>query len=531
MGTVAGMFPVELCVQSLFLLHRSNTFRNKSFCRMIFIEEEKRAIPVYREPDVLVVGAGPAGIGAAIAAARNGAKVLLLERYGFLGGNLTIAMVNPMFTFHDIQGKQVIRGIAGELVNRLVTLKSSQGHLADLTFDNASMTPFDPEGMKYLLFQMMLEAGVELLLHTWAVDVQRENGQVKSVIIENKSGRQAICPKVIIDCSADADIAAKAGAPFTKGREEDGAMQPVTLFYRIGGINMNELRTWMKENRDLLKDAPTDEEIDSSEAIAFLGLKELVKKGMENGEFPKDAAPRILFYQLPQEGQIAVNTTRLQGIDGTNTADLTRAEIETRSQAWQIHLFLKKYVGGFESSYILDTGVQVGVRETRHITGDYKLTERDVLSSRSFEDGIACGTFAIDIHPPEGEQQIFTGSGKAVYEIPYRSLLPQGLDNVLVAGRSISATHTAFGSARVMATCMGIGQGAGIAAAMMIRHQLSSREVDTKLLRTELIRQGQYLIGMDHDTLQADPRLALTKGEGSGVTASHFNPFKDLEHG
>src|SRR5690606_34483125 len=212
---------------------------------MQFIKEEGRDLPVFATPEVLVVGAGPAGIGAAISAARNGAKVMLMERYGFLGGNLTIAMVNPMFTFHDVKGKQVIRGIAGELVDRLVKLKSSQGHVTDLTFDNASMTPFDPEGMKYLLFQMVTEAGVELLLHSWAVGVTRDGSRVSSVIIENKSGRQAIVPKYVIDCSADADIAAMAGAPFVKGREEDGAMQPVTLFFRIGGIDMTNLRHWM----------------------------------------------------------------------------------------------------------------------------------------------------------------------------------------------------------------------------------------------------------------------------------------------
>ncbi len=498
---------------------------------MKFIKEATKEIPVYASPDVLVVGAGPAGIGAAISAARNGAKVLLVERYGFLGGNLTIAMVNPMFTFHDIKGKQVIRGIAGELVERLVDLKSSQGHVTDLTFDNASMTPFDPEGMKYLLFQMVHEAGVELLLHTWAVGVTREGSDITSVIIENKSGRQAITAKYIIDCSADADIAAMANSPFIKGREEDGAMQPVTLFFRIGGINMVGLRSWMKNNRDLLKDSPTDDEIDSSKAIAFLGLKKLVKMGMENGEFPKDAAPRILFYELPQEGQIAVNATRLQGIDGTNAADLTRAEYETRVQAWEIHKFLQKYVGGFEGSCILDTGAQVGVRETRHIIGDYQLTKDDVLANRAFEDGIACGTFAIDIHPPEGEQQIFTGSGKAVYEIPYRSLLPQGLDNVLVAGRSISATHAAFGSSRVMATCMAIGQGAGIAAANLVREGGGDiRSVDTVQLREQLIEQGQYLLGMsDHQPV--DATLVLDRGEGSGATASHHNPFKDKAHG
>ncbi|MBX3239909.1 MAG: FAD-dependent oxidoreductase [Chitinophagaceae bacterium] len=498
---------------------------------MKFIEEESRLLPVYATPEVLVVGAGPAGIGAAISAARNGAKVMLLERYGFLGGNLTIAMVNPMFTFHDIKGRQVIRGIAGELVDRLIQLKSSHGHVSDLTFDNASMTPFDPEGMKYLLFEMVREAGVELLLHTWAVGVVKEGTKVTSVIIENKSGRQVINPQYVIDCSADADIATMAKAPFVKGRKEDGAMQPVTLFFRIGGIEMNKLRLWMKANRELLKDSPTDEEIDSSEAIAFLGLKELVKKGMENGEFPKEAAPRILFYQLPLEGQIAVNATRLQGIDGTDARDLTRAEIETRMQAWEIHKFLQKYVGGFENSFILDTGVQVGVRETRHITGDYELTEEDVLSNRAFEDGIACGTFAIDIHPPEGEQQVFTGSGKAVYEIPYRSLIPQGLDNVLVAGRAISATHNAFGSARVMATCMGIGQGAGVATALLLKDKLPTRQVDVALLRKKLEEQGQYLLGMTDDTMAVNSKLILHKVDGSGATASHYNPFKDISHG
>src|SRR5690606_1350139 len=198
---------------------------------------------------------------------------------------------------------------------------------------------------------------------------------------------------------------------------------------------------------------------------------------------------------------------------------------------WVIHKFLQKYVGGFEGSYILDNGAQVGVRETHHIRGDYQLTDDDVLANRAFDDGIACGTFAIDIHTPAGEQQILTGSGKAVYEIPYRALLPQGLDNVLVAGRSISATHAAFGSSRVMATCMAIGQGAGLAMAHLVRQGGGDvRSVDTAALRQQLIAQGQYLLGMPDDQ-PADPSLVLNKGEGSGATASHFNPFKDRNHG
>jgi hypothetical protein len=490
-----------------------------------YINEPARRVPVVREPDILVVGAGPAGIGAAVAAARNGAKTLLVEHYGFLGGNLTAAMVNPMFTFHDINGGQVIRGIAGEIVDRLVQTTASPGHVVDLTFDNASMTPFDPEGMKLLLLDMTEEAGVELMLHTTFSDVVMDGGRVTYAIVENKSGRLAIRPKFIIDCSADADVAARAGAPFVKGRESDGAMQPVSLFYRIGGINYTALRDWMKRNRALLKDSPTDMEIDSNDVLAFLGLSDLVKKAMSGGEYPANAAPRILMYQLPKEGQIAVNCTRLQGIDGTKGDDLTRAEVMTRRQAWQIYKFLQKYIGGFEDSYIVDTGAQVGVRETRRIVGDYTMVEEDVLGSRAFPDGIACGTFAIDIHPPDGQQQVFTGSGRAVYEIPYRSLLPQGVDNLLVAGRSISATHTAFGSVRVMATAIGIGQGTGVAAALAVRGGLTSRRVDIARVRSLLLEQGQYLLNASLPP-KSDPALRLHRAHGSTSQASHHNPFE-----
>lgn len=493
---------------------------------MTSILETARETPVVAEPAVLVVGGGPAGIGAAVAAARAGARVMLLERYGFLGGNLTAAMVNPMFTFHDVNGRQVIRGVAGELVERLVRMSSSPGHVPDLTFDNASMTPFDPEAMKLLLFDMIEEAGIDLLLHAWVVGAVAEGRRVTGIMIESKSGRQAICPAVVVDCSADADVAARLGAPFIKGREADGAMQPATLFFRVASVDVPRLKMWMKQNRALLKDAPTDDEIDSSRALAFLGLRDMVEQARARGEFPLDAAPRILMYQLPRDGQFAVNTTRLQNVDGTDARQLTRAEVLTRRQAWQLHAFLCRQVGGFENSYILDTGVQVGVRETRHIVGDYTLTEDDVLAGRAFPDGIATGTFAIDIHPPEGTEQIYTGSGKAVYEIPYRCLLPQGFDNLLVAGRSISATHAASGSARVMATCMAIGQGAGAAAALGLREGLTTRQVDPIRLRSLLLDQGQYLL--DPRAEQAtDERLVLKRAGGAGAGAGPLQPVPE----
>lgn len=488
------------------------------------ITEFETTTPVIAHPDVCVIGSGPAGIGAAIAAARLGAKTLLVERYGFVGGNLTMAMVNPMFTFHDIKGRQVIMGIAGEFADRLKARGVSHGHVTDLTFDNASMTPFDPEGTKVLLFDMLEEAGVDLLLHSLLTGVKRKGSKITSLFIENKSGRQAICPRFVIDCSADADVVARAGAPFIKGREEDGFMQPATLYFRIGGVNELNLRIWMKHNRHLLKDSPTDDEIDSQKAIAFLGMNDRIKAAKEAGELDHEIAPRILMYQLPAEGQFSVNTTRLQQVDGTDVFSLTQAEIRLRRQVLQIHRFLQCQVGGFEHAVVLDTGIQAGIRETRHIRGDYVLTETDVLNGASFEDGICCGTFAIDIHPPKGEAQIFTGSGKAVYEIPYRCLLPEDLDNLLVAGRSISATHTAFGSVRVMATAMATGEGAGTAAALACRSHLTSREVNVKELRAQLVSQGQYLLNMNIDP-QTDDRLTLKRQQGSGERAGHYNPF------
>jgi hypothetical protein len=490
---------------------------------MSYTIERQRNTPIVATPDVLVIGAGPAGIGAAIASARMGVKTLLVEKYGFPGGNMTTAMVNPFFTFHDIQGKQIIKGIAGEMVKRMVDQGISCGHVTDLTFDNASMTPFNPEATKLLLFEMLEEAGVEMLFHSLVVDTQVENRQIRNVIIENKSGRQAIRPHYVVDCSGDADIVALSHAPFIKGREKDGAMQPVTLYFRIGGVDNDALRHWMKTNRHLLKDTPTDKEIDSQKAIALLGLNELVKRAFDIGELDSEVAPRILMYELPN-GQFSVNTTRLQNIDGTDAKELTKAEIYLRKQVIQVYAFLKKHIGGFSNTFIIDTGVQVGIRETRHITGDYILTETDILNGTSFSDGIACGTFAIDIHPPHGKEQIFTGSGKVVYEIPYRTLLPQGIDNLLVAGRCISATHTAFGSIRVMATCMAIGQGAGLASALLAQGGISNRKIDVARLRAELIKQGQYLLNAGQKD-DIDESLVLKRVSGSGERAGHYNPF------
>lgn len=491
---------------------------------MEYIIEKQREVPVIATPEVLVAGAGPAGIGAAIAAARSGVRTLLIEKYGFPGGNLTTAMVNPFFTFHDIKGNQVIRGIAEEFVSRMKQRGASLGHVTDLTFDNASMTPFDAERAKIVLIEMLEEAGVEMLFHTWIVGANVKDGTVSSVIIENKSGRQAVCPKYIVDCTGDADVAAFSGVPFAKGKENDGSMQPASLYFRVGGVDVARLRNWMKQNRHLLKDSPTDTEIDNQKLIAFLGMNQLVQEAKEAGMLHPEVAPRILMYELPLPGVFCINTTRIQNIDGTKASELSRAEIALRKQVLEVQDFLQKHVGGFENSYIVDSGIQVGIRETRRIAGDYVLTEQEVLDSASFEDGIACGTFAIDIHPPHGKKQIFTGSGKSVYEIPYRCLVPKCLTNLLVAGRPISATHIAHGSIRVMATCMAMGQAAGTAVAMASRDGCTAREIDIKQLRRELVAQGQYLLNENIGEM-VDPGLKLDIKNSDGQKAEHYNPF------
>lgn len=488
------------------------------------ILEKEREIVITYKPDILIAGAGPAGIGAAIAAGRSGVKTMIIEKYGFPGGNLTTAMVNPFFTFHDIKGNQVIRGIAEEFVSRMKQIGASVGHVTDLTFDNASMTPFDAERAKFILIQMLEEANVEILFHTQIVDSIVKDSVIESIIIENKSGRQAVCPKYIVDCTGDADIASFSGVPFAKGKEDDGSMQPATLYFRVGGVDIATLRKWMKNNRDLLKDSPSDEDIDKQKLLAFLGMNEVVQEAKELGILHHEVAPRILMYELPIPGMFSINTTRIQNIDGTNADDITRAEIALRKQVIEIHSFLRKYVGGFENAYIVDSGSQVGIRETRRIVGDYILNEQEVLRGVHFEDGIACGTFAIDIHPPKGKRQVFTGSGKAVYEIPYRCLIPKNINNLLVAGRPISATHIAHGSIRVMATCMAMGQAAGTAISMALNNKCTTREVDIQQLRKELIKQGQYLLDENLQEI-IDPNLILDLKNDDGSRGGHYNPY------
>jgi hypothetical protein len=444
-----------------------------------------KAVPISTETQVIVVGGGPAGIAAAIASARQGARTSLLERYGFLGGMATAGLVGPFMTCYDIHGQHpIIKGIFEELVDRLVAVgaaidparvKGFSAFGGYHHYGHEHVTPFDPEALKYVAQEMVLEAGVELKLHTFFVDCSVHEDAISDLITVTKSGLEGIRGQIVIDTTGDGDVAARAGAPFEKGRTTDGRLQPVSLFFRVGNVDDDAVQAYMDAN-------PSDE--------CFANL---VARARENGDFylSKD---RVTMFRTPRNGQWWANASRIHGVDSTDGEQLTRAEILGHRQVLVIVDFLRQYVPGFENCYLVDTATQIGVRESRRIVGEYMLTAEDVYDARRFEDAIARVSFPIDIHDVTAGGGYFQGPKEGpYYTIPYRCLVPKTPDNLLVAGRPISATHEAHGSLRVMPPCFATGQAAGTAAALALETCVHPRNVDVNLLRDSLQQQGSLV--------------------------------------
>ncbi|MBA4860862.1 FAD-dependent oxidoreductase [Streptomyces sp. PSKA54] len=442
--------------------------------------------------DVLVVGGGPAGLGAALAAAEAGADVILVERYGFLGGNATVALVMPLMSFHNEkkqamegdstrllptdhgQGEPVVAGVVSRLLERL----TEHGGAIPPSVETGYTVPFDPEIFKLVALDMLDEAGVRLLLHSFASTVlPLQDG--RRVVFESKSGPVVIDAQVVVDCTGDGDIAAAAGARYEMGRREDHLTQPMTLMFRVVDFMQPEFAAYVREHPDQWR--------------GVHGLWDLVKDATEHGEL---VLPRedILFFATPHPHEVSVNSTRVTRAFGTSVWDLTRAEYIARRQMEQIDRFLRNHVPGFEASYIAQSGVQIGVRESRRILGDYQLTGHDILAACHFPDAIAHGAYPVDIHNPRGSgttlRRVPRGS---MYDIPLRCLLPRDTDRILVAGRCISGTHVAHSSYRVMPIAMATGQAAGVCAALAVRMDRSPREVPAALVQRELVQQGAYV--------------------------------------
>lgn len=442
-------------------------------------------IPLRATVDVAVIGGGSAGIAAASAAARNGASTVLVERYGFLGGTSTAGMVGPFMTSYTADGKrQLVAGLFQEVIDRMVAMggavdpsmtESGSAWSSFIQLGHANVTPFHVESLKMAALEMVCDAGVQIRFHTSFVDAVMQCEQISGIVILDKAGLGLLRPQVVIDTSGDGDIAVKAGAPFEVGRREDGKMMPVTLFLTIGNVDDTRVVAWMREH----------EVLHPGERL----FECIVKQARARGEWSLERE-FLNLYREPTPGQWRVNTTRVQNIDGTNPDDLSRAEIESRRQAWELMRFLRTHCPGLENAQLVATASQVGVRETRHILGDYVLNGQDVLEGRRFDDGIAQCSYPIDIHDPQGPRGRLEGIRSEHYEIPYRCLVPRQVDNLLVAGRPISADHEGAASARVIPPCYATGQAAGTAAALSIKQRVRPRELDVELLRTTLRAQG-----------------------------------------
>ncbi len=408
-----------------------------------------------RRYDVIVVGGGLGGVCAACAAADGGARTLLVERYGFLGGTATAGMVT-IFMSYRVGTKRLTTGIFNELLARL----SEAGGL------DANADIFEDEAMKFALDDMVRDHGVEVLFHSVLGGVQMSGHRIESVAFLTKSGRLALEAEIFIDSTGDGDLAAMAGAQFEVGREEDGLTQPMSLSFRIGNVKAlpNGMTRWdlRRELTGILQDAKQAGEIaqpcESVRAVPTL-------------------QPTIWYF----------NATRVLDRSGLDAFDLTAAEIEGRRQVYELFRLFKARSPRFKDSYLLKMGVQVGVRETRRVMGAYSLTVDDIAEARKFDDGIARSNFNVDIHNPKGGgiHLVKVPEGN-YYEVPYRCLVPESVENLLVGSRCVSATHEAHGSLRVMPVVAGMGEAAGRAAAKALQAGVTPHEVDGAALKREM---------------------------------------------
>lgn len=439
---------------------------------MKFYHEGAKEIPIIAETEVLVAGGGPAGVGAAIAAARCGAKVMLIEKCGYLGGVATAGMMSHW-------SGAVHCSLLKEIMKKTAQSTSLPLEYAPELTEHDFNWSIPHECQKQVLFQMMREAGVTVQVHTMAVAVIKDGNKVKGVITESKSGREAIMAKAVIDATGDGDIAAFAGAEYLLGREEDNACQPVTLMFRIGGVDY--ARAVFPHSFETFIDLPAGE-------IQALGRAHL----------PAPAG-HVLLYRNLLPGEVTVNMTNVTGINGTDVRDLTRAEMECREQMDQIVKFLRKFVPGYEKCYLTASGEMTGIRETRHFKGVITLTPEDIVEAKVFDDWIAVKNyFNFDIHnikgaglDSNGAQKFFRAKGE--YTIPYRACVPEKIDGLLLSGRNISGTHKAHSNYRVMGICLNIGVGVGTAAATAVQAGVELRNADIKNVQQILLANGTEL--------------------------------------
>jgi hypothetical protein len=445
------------------------------------VQEPARNVPIFGEYDVVILGGGPAGLAAATSAARNGAGVLLVERYGFLGGMGTAAGVTNFCGLHaNVFGeiKQVVHGVADDLLELIRTLDGLNP--PHLVLGKICAQAYDMSALKCAADALLLDAGVNLLFHALGTGVtMTEDGDIESLLLETKSGRVAVRARTFIDCSGDADMAHWSGVAYEKGSAAGEMLYP-TLMFKVG-------------------------KVDAAKAgEAWRTIPEKMEKAQAIGayQFPRHGAV-VRPMKNPYEWR--VNVTQLaapdgSAIDGTDAGALSAGEIEGRRQIVDYLRFLREQIPGFEEAYVLDIPPQLGIRETRRVVGEYMLTGDDVLGCARFEDSIGVNGWPLEKHvagnvvwewPPIPESCGYN-------QLPYRMLLPRQrqksqVSNLLVAGRCASMTHDGQSAARVTGACFVMGEAAGTAAALALKANISVHDVETSKLQEALTRQGVFL--------------------------------------
>ncbi|MCA1529884.1 FAD-dependent oxidoreductase [Bradyrhizobium yuanmingense] len=443
------------------------------------IDEPARKVPLYGEYEVVVLGGGPAGIVAAAAAARAGRKTLLIERYGFLGGMGTAAGVTNFCGLHgNVHGehRRLVQGLASELLARIDRLNGLNA--PHLILGKVFAQAYDTAAYKIAADQLLASHKVNMLFHALGAGVvMADERRIDAMLIETKAGRQAVRAEIFVDCSGDGDLAVWAGAPFEIGDEHGHPLYP-SMMLRLNGIDPAKAGEAWRTIPQLMEKAV------AAGTHAFPRRSAIVRPQKSGIEW------RVNFTQVAREDGHAIN--------GVEPDDLTRGEIEGRKQALAAYKFLRSAVPGFEKSYIVDLPPQLGIRETRRIKGGYQLSGEDVLGCASFADSIGVNGWPIEAHVPG--DVVFTfppiPESRGYNELPYRMLVPEGVDNLLVAGRCASMTHEGQSAARVSGACFAMGEAAGSAAALALSGNRIPREIPIEKLQETLKQQGAF-IGRD----------------------------------
>ncbi len=447
------------------------------------------------QADLLVVGGGPSGVCAAVAAARRGRKVLLVDNGNCLGGMGTKGLVGPFMTCYDAAGENmIIRGLFEEIVDRLIELggaihpsKIRQGteYTAWISEGHDHCTPFDPEILKKVYDRICAEAGVKVLFHANFVSPIMKGRRIQGAVLLTPSGLEAAHAKMVIDATGDGTVAYRAGAPCVFGDPESGRVQPASLFFRINNVDTYRLIA------DVVPHLPEFRRVNG---VSYRCLHWRVAEAEAAGEWDL-ARKSVNIWRSVEKDQWVVNCTRIHGVDATNCESLTDAEVEGRRQVEELMNFFHKYVPGCEVATLMGTGATMGIRESRHVQGDFVLPVQDLIDGVIPDDNILLSANSIDVHGAMGGPAggLYMPIKKNMYGVPYRCLIPKDVEGLLLAGRCISADSPAAGAIRVMPPAMAIGQAAGIAAALCLENGISPAAVDYSDLKPALIEQKVYL--------------------------------------